>query len=66
MKLSELPWGMIGKVAGAAMVASGLVGTGYIAAPAKEPAMVKECVEKVIFRPRIYINGQEVRQTKTR
>ena len=63
MKLSELPWGMIWKVAGAAMVASGLVGTGYIAAPAKETA-TKECIEKVIFRPRIYINGQEVKQAK--
>ena len=63
MKLSELPWGMIGKVAGAALVASGLVGTGYVAAP-KEPTAVKECVENVIFRPRIYINGQEVRQAK--
>ena len=63
MKLSELPWGMIGKVAGAALVASGLVGTGYVAAP-KEHTAVKECVEKVIFRPRIYINGQEVKQAK--
>ena len=63
MKLSELPWGMIGKVAGAALVASGLVGTGYIAAPT-EPAAVKECVEKVIFRPKIYINGQEIKQSK--
>ena len=62
MNFKDLPWGMIGKVVGAAVVASGLVGTGYVAAPTKEPAAVKECVEKIIFRPKIYINGKEVKQ----
>ena len=62
MKIKDWPWGMIGKVAGTALVASGLVGTGYVAAPTE--TATKECIEKVIFRPRIYINGQEVRQSK--
>ncbi|HJS82860.1 MAG TPA: hypothetical protein VJ742_08525 [Nitrososphaera sp.] len=57
----NINWMLAGKVAMAALVASGLIGTGYVAAP-KEPAAVKECVEKVIFRPKIYINGQEVKQ----
>lgn len=61
MNIKDLPWGMIGKVVGTAIVASGLVGTGYVAAP-KEPTVTKECIEKVIFRPKIYINGQEVKQ----
>lgn len=51
---------MIGKVAGAALLASGLVGTGYVAAP-KEPA-AKPCDSTpIIIRPKIIIEGREVK-----
>ncbi len=62
--LKNLPWGMIGKVAGAALGAAGLIGTGYVVAPTKEPAVVKECVEKIIFKPKIYIDGHEVKPSE--
>lgn len=68
MKLSDLPWGMILKVGGAALGAAGLVTTGYVAAPKQEAAVTVEKTqiieitkEPIIIRPNIYIGKEEVR-----
>ena len=70
MKLSDLPWGMIGKVAAAALGAAGLIGTGYVAAPVKHnpetvtverTKIIEITKEPIIIRPNIYIGKEEVR-----
>ena len=61
MKLSELPWGMIKKVAGAALVASGLVGTGYMAANTAPTT----CQEINLTVPlKVYLDGKEIKPSK--
>ncbi len=61
MKLSELPWLTLGKVAVAALGAAGLVGTGYLSAPA--PAVSSDCKEVKLTIPlKVYVNGKEVQR----
>lgn len=62
MKLSELPWGTIGKVAGAAIIASGLFGTGYFTGtPTKEPTSTKATTQSIVIEIplKVIIDGQE-------
>ena len=64
MNIKDLPWGMIGKIAGAALGAAGLVGTGYVAAPKTTPQQIA-CEASTITIPlKVYINGQEIRKAK--
>lgn len=64
MNLKDLPWMTIGKVVGAAVIASGLVGTGYVAAPKETQSAGKVICEDTIIRvePKVYIDGQEVKK----
>lgn len=68
MKLSELPWGLIAKMGGAALVASGLFGGGYLTAnkaPETQADKKVECEStKIIIPLKVYINGKEVKPVK--
>ena len=64
MKLSEVPWGTIGKVVGAAAVASGLFGGGYLTGTPSTPTAKQATVIEIPLK--VFVNGNEAKYTVTK